>query len=135
LGKKSEQPLNQLPLICRKCGGPIHIQQNGDDIISLCLNCDESAVVLTLLGTDELALHRIERDLLENVADSARSLYEYIRRYHRKYGYIPTRRNMKDAMGWGSLTSVKHQLEQLQAAGLIELTFATSRGIKLTHVA
>jgi hypothetical protein len=135
LGKKSQQPLNQLPLICRNCGGPIDIQQNGDDIISRCLNCDESAVVLTLLGTDDLALHRIERELLENVSTSGRTLYEYIRRYHRKYGFVPTRRNMKDAMGWGSLNSVKHQLEQLQAAELIELTFAASRGIKLTHVA
>jgi hypothetical protein len=135
LGKKAHQLPNQLPLICRKCGGPIEIQQEGDTIVSRCLNCDESAVVLTLLGTDELTLHRIERDLLETVTPAASALYHYIRRYHRKYGYIPTRREMKDAMAWGSLNSVRHQLDQLTAAGLIESTYGASRGIRLPHAA
>jgi hypothetical protein len=135
LGKKSNQPLNQLPLICKKCGGPIQIVQVDDAVISRCLGCEESAIVLTLLGTDELSLHRIEREQLEQVADSARALYEYIRRYHRKYGFVPSRRDMKNAMGWGSLNSVRHQLGQLQEAGLIELTYAASRGIKLLHAA
>lgn len=105
------------------------------------IRCDSCGIVSIALLLkpiqldDDLALREIEIELLQQVREPARQLYHYIRQYHSENGYAPTIRELKVLVGWASLTNVRHHLQQLEKVGLIERDYATSRGIRLPHVA
>jgi hypothetical protein len=123
--------------MCKKCGDGVIVVREGARVIARCRSCDFSTVVFTLAGVegeeDELREEEIAK--LDQVNPSARALYEYLRRYHHRYGYAPALREMRVAVGWSSVNSVRHYLSQLEEVGLIERDFAAARGIRLPLVA
>lgn len=139
VSKRIKQPPNQLPLICQECGsGPIEASQHGDRVVVRCESCGMVSIALVLTpiqSNDDLALREIEVELLDQVSEPAQGIYRYIRQYHSENGYAPTFREIQHGMGWASLTNVRHHLKQLETVGLIERDYATSRGIRLPHVA
>ncbi|GAB4479116.1 MAG: hypothetical protein Kow00124_24390 [Anaerolineae bacterium] len=78
-------------------------------------------------------VHRVEQELLAQVAAPARGLYEFLKRYRRHYGYAPTLREMCISIGWGSVTTARHHLAALERVGLIERDYGASRGIRLVY--
>src|SRR2546430_15396907 len=103
-----------------------------------CAACSSSAVAVMLTPSavsDDLVLKRIEHELLEQVPETTRALYRYIRRFQHENGYAPSVRDMQAEMGWGSTSNVAHHLKQLEGVGLIEREYAAARAIRLPHAA
>jgi hypothetical protein len=139
VAKRVKRNPNQLPLICEECGGgPIDVAQHGDRVVILCESCGMTSIALMLeplQPVDNLALREIEIELLGRVSEIAGNAYKYIRQYQVDNGFSPTFREIQEAMGWASVTNVRHHLGQLAAVGLIEREYATSRSIRLPHAA
>lgn len=137
-GRKTRRVVpGQIPLMCKQCGDAVVVVREGDTVLARCRTCDFSTLVFTMPGVEEEDgdLLAEETDRLDEVNASARALYEYLRRYQRRYGYAPALREMQDAVGWSSVNTVRHYLAQLEEVGLIERDFAAARGIRLPLVA
>src|SRR5687767_13953724 len=103
MAKRGKHDPNQLPLMCKQCGGAVEILQKGRHVISRCLTCRASAILLIAASevpTDEAEFAEVEQMLLEQVSDTARELYELIRQMHQQNGYAPSMRELQSAMGW-----------------------------------
>jgi hypothetical protein len=137
-----------MPLICGECeGGPVVQLQQAGRILIRCEACGARLFSYYLdpqrreregeppAEGDPLLIRQVERELLRQVSQPAQALYEYLRRYRGRYGYAPTLREMQREMHWRSVNAVRHHLQQLEAAGLIERDYATARGIRLVMAA
>ncbi len=125
----------QLPLLCEHCTGPVSVQRSETQVVIRCARCDQDLLRIPLERQEDSGLQPAERDLLQQAPEPARALYEYLRRYLRRYGYAPSHRELRDAMGWSSVNMVRHYLDRLEEIGLIERDFMTPRGIRMPHAA
>lgn len=138
MAKRRKNNPKQLPLLCNRCEGAVEIIQRGRHVLSRCLTCHAAAILLVIASdepTDETALAEIEAMLLEQVSETANTLYAAIRDLYQKNGFIPSMRELQSAMGWTSINLVTHHLKALVEVGLIEREFASARAIKLRYVA
>lgn len=62
-----------------------------------------------------------------------KQIYEYIKSSLRKHGYPPTMREIGDAVGMSSLSSVAHQLNRLEDLGYIHRNKNQSRCLELMY--
>jgi hypothetical protein len=124
-------------LICEECGsGPIEVVQEDDQVIVRCSACHAETLALVLASADEATtLREEEQARLNRLKPATIQLYDFLRRYHRRFGYAPSVREMQLAMGWSSPTSAAHHLRRLESVGLIERDYAATRGIRLVHAA
>ena len=58
-------------------------------------------------------------------------VYRFVKAYARKNGYPPSMREIGDAVGLSSLSSVSHQLAKLEAEGKIERKPNAARTIRI----
>lgn len=136
-----------LPLVCEYCGGPVRAVRSDERVLIRCEACNKRLFSYYLDPArqkpgeeppeweDLFFVKRVERDLLNELGQPAQALYDFLRRYILHHGYAPTLREMQAGLGWDSPTSVRHHLNQLVEAGLIERECGTARGIRLVHVA
>lgn len=60
-----------------------------------------------------------------------REIYNYIRRYLRKYGYAPTLEEIAEGVGIASLSTVHKHLKNMQEKGVIQREWNRGRSIEL----
>jgi SOS-response transcriptional repressor LexA len=58
-------------------------------------------------------------------------LYDFLTTYIAAYGYAPSYAEMAAALGWHSLSTPLYHIRKLAAAGRIEHTPRTARGLRL----
>ena len=63
----------------------------------------------------------------------AQEVLEAIRDLTETDGRPPTREQLRQALGWKSVSTVAHFLDRLQRLGLIEVTPGVARGIRITE--
>ena len=60
-----------------------------------------------------------------------RAIVDFIAKAQRENGYLPSYREIGDAVGLSSVASVNYQLSQLQAKGYVSRTYAGQRAFKV----
>ena len=63
----------------------------------------------------------------------AQEVLDAIRELAEANGRPPTREELRQALGWKSVSTVAHFLHRLQALELVEVTPKVARGIRVTH--
>lgn len=71
---------------------------------------------------------------VEILEERQKDLCVFIRQYTEKNSFPPTIREIGQALGWKSTSSVKHHLDQLRQAGYLQWTEGKSRSILLTEL-
>lgn len=84
---------------------------------------------------DSLFVKLVEYEVLADLSPVTQELYRYLRRYHQRFGYAPTLREVQAAFGWKSVNTVRRHLERLEEINLIERDYSVSRGIRLVDIA
>jgi len=145
MSKKRKMPDNQLPMLCPHCGGPARDLRNSERVLFRCTVCGKRLYAYYVDPArshetppereDEFFIKRAERDLANSLSQPAQALYEYLRRHARKHGYAPSFREMRDALGWESHSTVSYYMKQLIDVGLVEQDYATARAIRLPFAA
>jgi len=135
----------QLPLLCAHCGGPTRALRNSERVLIRCAECGKRLFAYYVDPAradetppeqeDDFFVKRTERDIVNDLNQSAQVLYEYMRRFIKQYGYAPSYREMRDGLGWESVSTVSRYLKQLIDAGLIEQAYATARSIRMVFAA
>lgn len=146
--KSSESRKGSIPLVCGYCGSRhVKIIRDATHVLIRCEDCGRRLFAYYADSdrwvegdqppedADPFLVRRVESDLLAQVGEPARVLYEFLRRYTQAHGYAPTIREMREGVGWESTNMVDYCLKQLEAVELIERDYATSRGIRLVRVA
>lgn len=63
-----------------------------------------------------------------------KEIYDYIKVYMLSTGFCPSQREIMDAMGWYSLSSVNNHIKKLEDAGLLIRKTETSPIYKLAGI-
>lgn len=145
---KKRHAARSLPLICGYCGSElVRALRSAERVLIRCEACGRRLFAYYTdperqhngetppEGEDRFFASQVIRELKKEVSRPAQVLYDFIHRYVTRHGYAPTLREMRDGVGWRSISTVYYYLIRLEEVGLIERDFASARGLRLKDTA
>lgn len=133
----------RMPMICQFCQSTqVYGHHAHDRVLISCEVCGGRSVSYYTdrrrweepepsTDLDPFLVREVELGLLSQLDPPAQALYEFIKRFYRRYRYAPTLREMQAGVGFSSPNAVTYRLGQLEALGLIERDYGAARGLRL----